>query len=47
MIALYVPPCHENLESRFTTNLPNGVVTGLPTRAHYTEMELELFILVS
>jgi hypothetical protein len=39
----YVPPCHENQESIFTTNPPNGFVIGLPTRPLYIEMELEPF----
>jgi hypothetical protein len=43
----YVSPCHENLESRFTTNPPNGAVTGLPTRLLYIKMELEPFFPIS
>jgi hypothetical protein len=37
----YVPPCPENLERRFITNLPNGIAIGLPTRPLFIEMELE------
>jgi hypothetical protein len=37
----YVPLCHENLESRFTINPPNGTITGLPTKPIYINMELE------
>jgi hypothetical protein len=43
----YVPPCHENLESRFTTNPLNGVVNRLPTRLLYIEMEMEPFFPIS
>jgi hypothetical protein len=43
LLLSYVPPCHENRESIFITNPPNGTVTGLPTRPLYIEMELEPF----
>jgi hypothetical protein len=37
----YVPLCHENLENRFTTNPPNGIAIGLPTRTllYYNGLE--------
>jgi len=39
----YVPPCHENLKSRFIIDPPNGTITGLLTMPLYIKMELGPF----
>jgi hypothetical protein len=39
--------CAKNSKSRFTINPPNGIVTRLPTRPFYIEMELELVFVIS